>query len=225
MKRHLFLAAALTGTLALAGCDQADDGEQNAPADTATQNEQADTATATRNDQAAGDAQAQGRTLEGMLEFAATDTPLPEDARVTVSLRDVALADAPATVIAETQVDAGGNAPVAFAIDYPLNQVDPGHAHALHAEVRDADGQLQWISPARHSVEVGPDADQGPITLVLEPVERASALETADRAVDEAIERGTEAAGQAVEDAGEALAETADEAAESLETAGEGDDR
>ncbi|MFG6177584.1 YbaY family lipoprotein [Halomonas sp. THAF12] len=231
MKRHLFIVAALTGTLALAGCDQADDTEQDAQAGT-TQTEQAQNEQSAQNDTAQDTEQQVSKTLDGVLEFAATDTPLPDDAKVVVSLRDVALADAPATIITETNVDASGNDPVEFSLDYPVDQVDPGHAHALHAEVFDDEGNLLWNSPERHSVEVGPKADQAPITLTLEPVATEAMagepLEKTGEALDEAGDAVANTAGEAVEateqaagDAAEATQETAEDAAEATQQAAE----
>lgn len=223
MKRQLFIAAALTGTLALAGCDQADDSEQNA-ANTATQTEQT-----TAGEQAQTDQQQASRTLEGVMEFVATDTPLPDDAQVKVSLLDVARADAPATTISETTVDVSGNDPVEFSLDYPTAQVDPGHAHAVRAELRDDDGNLLWTSPQRHQVEVGPDAEQAPITVSLEPVASqgsiaGQALEDTENAADQAGDAVADTTGDAVEaagDAAEATEETAEDAAAASEEAAE----
>ncbi|MBB3139240.1 YbaY family lipoprotein [Halomonas organivorans] len=237
MKRHLFIVAALTGTLALAGCDKADDTEQDAQAET-TQTEQSaqgeQTAQSEQTDQSDTnqDTQQASKTLDGVLEFAATDTPLPDDAQVVVSLRDEALADAPATIITETNVDASGNGPVEFSLDYPTDQVDPGHAHALHAEVFDGDGNLRWNSPERHPVEVGPEAEQAPITLTLEPVATEAMagepLEETGEALDEAGDAVANTAGEAVEateqaagDAAEATQETAEDAAEATQQAAE----
>lgn len=222
MKRHLFIVAALTGTLALAGCDQADDTEQDAQAGT-TQTEQPQNEQAAQNDTAQDTEQQASKTLDGVLEFAATDTPLPDDAKVVVSLRDVALADASATVITETNVEVTNNEPVEFSLDYPVDQVDPGHAHALHAEVFDDEGNLLWNSPERHTVEVGPDAEQAPITLTLEPV-AGEAMEETGAAMDEAGDAVADTTGQAVEateqaagDAAEATQQAAEETADELD--------
>ncbi|WP_052719361.1 YbaY family lipoprotein [Halomonas sp. HG01] len=218
MKRQLFIAAALTGTLALAGCDQADDSEQNA-ADTATQTEQT-----TGSEQASqNDEQQASKTLEGVLEFVATDTPLPDDAQVTVSLLDVARADAPATTISETTVDVTGNDPVEFGLDYTTDQVDPGHAHAVRAEIRDDEGNLLWTTTQRHQVEVGPDAEQAPITVSLEPVASqgsiaGQALEDTENAVDQAGDAVADTTGDAMDAAGDAADATQDAAGDAVDT-------
>ncbi|WP_136248302.1 YbaY family lipoprotein [Halomonas borealis] len=207
MKRQLFIAAALTGTLALAGCDQADDSDQNASADTATQTEQSTASDQAGQGEQDGEQQA-SKTLEGVLEFVATETPVSDDAEVTVSLLDVARADAPATTISETTVDVASSGPVEFSIDYPTDQVDPGHAHAVRAEVRDDQGDLQWTSPQRHQVDVGPDAEQGPITVTLEPVASqgaiaGQAMEDTETAMNEAGNAVSNATGDAVDAASE----------------------
>ncbi|MDT8894642.1 YbaY family lipoprotein [Halomonas sp. I1] len=163
MKRPLLLIAALTGTLILAGCDDAKEaGQDNAES---TQTEQADAS----NQEAQSEASV-ARTLEGVLEFSATDVPLPDGADVMISLRDVSRADAPATTIAETRVTPGNEAPVEFRLDYDTADVNPEHTHGLRAALHGDEGELLWTTTSRHTVEVGPDAKQGPVTLVLEPV-------------------------------------------------------
>ncbi|RTR06966.1 YbaY family lipoprotein [Halomonas nitroreducens] len=215
MKRHLFIAAALTGTLVLAGCDNGDDTEQAAQNETTSQAEQPQEA-----DQQAS------RTLQGMLEFAATETPLPEEAEVTVSLQDVALADAPATVITETTVTPEDGEPVEFALDYDVSAVTAHHAHILQATLRDGDGNLRWTTKERHTVEVGPDAEQGPMTLVLEPVTSGPASdESLQEAQQDMLQSGDEAGDTASESSGESMEAIDEQATEMQEptTPSEGD--
>ncbi|WP_136253345.1 YbaY family lipoprotein [Onishia niordana] len=178
LKRHLFIAAALTGTLVLAGCDSGDDTEQAAQNETSSQTEQAaqdgassQTEQATQDGASSQTKQQASRTLQGKLEFSATETPLPEEAEVTVSLKDVAEADDPA-VITETTVIPKDGEPVEFALDYDATAATTtaSRAYILQATLYDGDGNLRWSTKQRHTVEVGPDAEQEPITLVLEPV-------------------------------------------------------
>lgn len=215
MKRHLFIAAALTGTLVLAGCDNGEDTEQAAQNETTSQTEQPQEAE-----------QQASQTLQGMLEFAATETPLPEEAEVTVSLQDVALADAPATVITETTVTPEDGEPVEFALDYDASAVTAHHAHILQATLRDGDGNLRWTTKARHKVEVGPDAEQGPITLVLEPVTSGpSGDESLQEAQQDMLESGEGAGAASSEASGESMEEIDEQATEMQEptTTSEGD--
>ncbi|MDN3557962.1 YbaY family lipoprotein [Halomonas maura] len=210
MKRHLFIAAALTGTLALAGCDNGEDTEQAAQDETTSQAEQPQEETTSQAEQPQEAEQQASQTLQGMLEFAATETPLPEEAEVTVSLREVAEADAPATVITETTVTPEDGEPVEFALDYDVSAVTADHAHILQATLRDGDDNLRWTTKERHTVEVGPDAEQGPITLVLEPV-------TSEAAGDENLQEAQQDMLES-DDAAGASSDTADEASgESME--------
>ncbi len=178
MKRSLLMIAALTGTLFLAGCDDAKEAEQdNAENAQAEQTEQASTS----SDQETQSEASVTRSLEGVLEFSATDVPLPDGAEVTVSLRDISRADAPATTIAETTVTPGNEDPVEFHLDYDTADVKPEHTHGLRAALHGDKGELLWTTTSRHTVDVGPDAKQGPITLVLEPVNTTPDGESCNR--------------------------------------------
>ncbi|SDG33972.1 Uncharacterized lipoprotein YbaY [Onishia taeanensis] len=163
LKRYLVIAATLTGTLILAGCDSGDDSEQAAKNETTNQAEQSQ-----ETEQAQESKQQARRTLQGKLEFFATETPLPKEAEVTVSLQDVAKADA--DPISETTVIPKASEPVEFTLDYDASAVNADHAYSLQANLYDADGTLRWTTQERHAIEVGPDAETKPITLVLEPV-------------------------------------------------------
>lgn len=163
LTRHLFIAAALTGTLLLAGCDNGDDTEEAAQNETTSQAEQSQ-----ETEQTQAPEQQASRTLQGKLEFFATETPLPKEAEVTVSLQDVAKADA--APVSETTVIPKAGEPVEFTLDYDTSAVNPDHTYSLQANLYDADGTLRWTTQERHAIEVGPDAEVKPITLALEPV-------------------------------------------------------
>ncbi|MDN3524618.1 YbaY family lipoprotein [Halomonas sabkhae] len=172
MKRHLLMIAALTGTLALAGCDDAKEAQQdNAEPPSSEQDAtQADTASNTGDEQGSSAGESVTRRIEGVLEFSATDIPLPEGASVTISLRDISRADAPATTIAETEVTPGNQVPAEFGLDYATGEVNPEHTHSLRAALHGDEGELLWTTTSRHVVQVGAEADTGSVTLVLEPV-------------------------------------------------------
>ncbi|WP_168011986.1 YbaY family lipoprotein [Halomonas salinarum] len=204
LKRHLFIAAALTGTLVLAGCDNGDDTEQ------ATQNEaSSQTEQAAQNGASSQTEQQASQTLQGKLEFSATETPLPEEAEVTVSLKDVAEANDP-TVITETTVTPKNGEPVEFALDYDASAVTASHAHILQATLHDGDGNLHWSTKQRHTVEIGPDAEQGPITLVLEPV-------TSGPSGDESLQEAQQDMLEPEKDSGEATSEAASQSMEEID--------
>ena len=84
---------------------------------------------------------------------------LPSDARVTVSLADVSLADAPAQVLGETVVDpAGRQVPIPYQISYDDSALRPNHSYVLQAKITIGE-QLLFINTTRHAVFAeGPDA-------------------------------------------------------------------
>lgn len=216
MKRPLLLIAALTGTLILAGCDDAKEAEQdNAES---TQAEQQANASA-QDDQSEASIT---RSLEGVLEFSATDVPLPDGAEVTISLRDISRADAPATTIAETSVTPGNEDPVEFHLDYDAADVDPKHTHGLRAALHGDKGELLWTTTSRHTVEVGPDAKQGPITLALEPVNTTPDGESLQEAQEDMLQEEAENA-DAQGDTADSLDEVNEQAADMQEPAPAGE--
>lgn len=70
---------------------------------------------------------------------------LPPAASVNVKLLDVSLADAPATIIAETTVTPGGQVPVPFTLSYDPARIDPAHRYVLQAQIV-VDGKLMFIT-------------------------------------------------------------------------------
>jgi len=60
---------------------------------------------------------------------------LPPDAKLTVVIEDVSLADAPATVLATTVVDPAGQPPIRFTIEYPAASIVEGHRYAVRARI------------------------------------------------------------------------------------------
>lgn len=83
---------------------------------------------------------------------------LPPEARITVQLVDVSLADAPATLLGETVIQPETQVPVPFRIDYDDAALKPGHSYALQARITLGD-ELMFINTSRHAVfGDGPDA-------------------------------------------------------------------
>ncbi|MBM4245276.1 MAG: hypothetical protein FJ148_15930 [Deltaproteobacteria bacterium] len=77
---------------------------------------------------------------------------LPPTAVVTVKLVDVSRADAPAEVLGEQRIEAGGKqVPFAFAIAYDPSRIEPGHDYAVQARIEDG-GSLRFISDRRYPV-------------------------------------------------------------------------
>ncbi len=78
---------------------------------------------------------------------------LPADARMIVRISDVSLMDAPATVIAETEVaTAGRQVPLAFTLDYDPSRIDPRRRYSVSARITDGNGRLIWITDSHHEL-------------------------------------------------------------------------
>jgi len=61
---------------------------------------------------------------------------LPADAELRVSLEDVSLQDAPAGLIAETRIPAGGkNLPMPFTLEYDAGLIEDSHAYNIRGEI------------------------------------------------------------------------------------------
>jgi putative lipoprotein len=77
---------------------------------------------------------------------------LPPAAVIKVQLVDVSRADAPATVLGEQVIEAGGKqVPFAFAIPYDPAAIEPSHSYAVQARI-EVDGQLRFINDQRYAV-------------------------------------------------------------------------
>lgn len=78
---------------------------------------------------------------------------LPQDARLKVTIADVGRADAPAQVIAETEIEtAGRQVPIPFTLDYDPTQIAPRGSYAVSARITDASGALLWITDTRFNL-------------------------------------------------------------------------
>lgn len=77
---------------------------------------------------------------------------LPPQAIITVRLVDVSLADAPAEIIAEQVITAGGQQPpFSFELPYNPRTFDPTRTYAVQARI-EADGELLFINDTRYPV-------------------------------------------------------------------------
>jgi putative lipoprotein len=77
---------------------------------------------------------------------------LPPSATVKVQLVDVSRADAPATVLGEQIITAGGKqVPFSFEIPYDPAKIDQRFSYAVQARIEDA-GRLLFINDTRYSV-------------------------------------------------------------------------
>ena len=77
---------------------------------------------------------------------------LPPEAVIKVQLLDVSRADAPASVLGEQVITAGGRqAPFAFEIAYDPARIDPRMTYAVTARIEEG-GRLRFISDQRYAV-------------------------------------------------------------------------
>jgi len=77
---------------------------------------------------------------------------LPPEALIKVQLLDVSRADAPAVVLGEQVITAGGRqVPFAFEITYDPARIDPRMTYAISARIEEG-GRLRFISNQRHAV-------------------------------------------------------------------------
>jgi putative lipoprotein len=77
---------------------------------------------------------------------------LPSSAVIRVQLVDVSRADAPATVLAEQVITAGGKqVPFAFEIPYDPSKLDQRYSYAVQARIEDG-GKLLFINDQRYAV-------------------------------------------------------------------------
>ena len=74
---------------------------------------------------------------------------LPPGAIVTVELRDVSMADAPAKMLGSTRFEAQGGPPYPFALSYDPEAIDERHSYALRATISSGD-QLLFTTDTHH---------------------------------------------------------------------------
>ncbi|MCI3181859.1 hypothetical protein C5708_16565 [Caulobacter sp. CCUG 60055] len=76
---------------------------------------------------------------------------LAPPARVTVTLSDVSLMDAPSKTIATQTIDGVQSGPVNFRLDYDPARIVPNHDYAVSARF-EVGGKLRFITDTRYSV-------------------------------------------------------------------------
>jgi len=77
---------------------------------------------------------------------------MPENAILTVQLRDVSRADASAQVIAEQKIAfAGRQVPLPFLLPYDPAKIDPKHIYSISARIT-VDGQLRFLNTSAYRV-------------------------------------------------------------------------
>lgn len=105
-------------------------------------------------------------TLTGTVALADAGV-LPADAVLTVTLEDVARADAPAVTLAQTTIDlTGQQPPIAFALNYFRGAIAAHGSYAVRARVSSGE-RLLFTTTERHQVD---PADPAPVHLLLSAV-------------------------------------------------------
>ena len=76
---------------------------------------------------------------------------LPPDAKVTITLADTSLADAPAKVVATQVIEGQSAPPFQFALAYDPTQIDARHTYSVSARI-EAGGKLRFITDTHYPV-------------------------------------------------------------------------
>ncbi len=108
-------------------------------------------------DEAPGDATDDASTDDGVVTgrvFYRERIAMPAGAVLTVTVLDVARADAAADVLARIDVPDPGNVPIDFEILYDTSLIDDRHTYSVRARI-DVDGSLVWTSDNAHLVITG----------------------------------------------------------------------
>jgi putative lipoprotein len=84
-----------------------------------------------------------GDTVSGVVTVAEDAPELPEDATLTVVIEDIGLADAPAEVVAQQEIDvADDEFPIEFGIDYDPAVIVASNPYQVSARVESGDELL-----------------------------------------------------------------------------------
>ena len=89
---------------------------------------------------------------------------LTPGARLEVSLEDISLADAPAKTIARLALEAPGQPPIAFSLQYDDQQIDPTRRYALRARIMEGE-QLLFTTDTVVPVLTGDDEEDQKLLL------------------------------------------------------------
>jgi putative lipoprotein len=97
---------------------------------------------------------------------------LPPDAVVSVQIRDVSLADAPAQVMGEQIIENPGQVPIPYDVAYDPNDIDERHTYAAAARIVDGSGKLLFITTTIFPVITRGNPTED-VQLLVERVEEA----------------------------------------------------
>ena len=158
MNTRLWILLAALSTGLLTACQPAATPEAIPPLDASSSRSAAASAAVAPAEQAM---------LEGTVWYRQRSA-LPEGAVVEVSLLDVSRADAPAVVLAQTQIVPTTQVPIAFTLHYDAGQIQPGHSYALQAKILLGD-TLLFISTEHYGV-LTRDAPSSGVQVRVDPV-------------------------------------------------------
>jgi putative lipoprotein len=104
-------------------------------------------------------------TLDVRLPAAAPQTLAPGHT-LNVGIEEISRADIPARVFAETMESLNGRSPPWEAVlTFATPEIDPRYTYAVRATIRDADGNLVFVTDERHAVLTGGSGRTASITL------------------------------------------------------------
>lgn len=96
---------------------------------------------------------------------------LPPEAVITVQIRDVSLADAPAQVLGEQVIQAEGKqVPIPYEVKYNPGEIKENHSYSMSVRIEDNAGQLLFISDTHTPVITGGSPTKD-VEIVVVPVE------------------------------------------------------
>lgn len=112
----------------------------------------------------------EGKTVLTLLEGIATyreRIALPPDAVLIVTIQDVSLADAPASVIARVRLPTNGRqVPLPYAVEYDASRILAGRRYTVSGRVEDGTGRLLWITDTAISLPEPGDRVDLPLVQV-----------------------------------------------------------
>lgn len=87
--------------------------------------------------------------------------------KLTVTLADVSLADAPSRELDREEIMLDGRSPpYQVQLTVPASQIDQRHEYAVRAEIRDPAGNLRFTTDTRHSVLTRGAPDNANIIMI-----------------------------------------------------------
>ena len=92
---------------------------------------------------------------------------LPEDAKLTIELRDVSYADALSELISSIIINDIGRPPVNFRLEYTPNQIQSNNTYSIGVKIHDSSDRLLFINDIAHEVITHGNSNRVNIDLVL----------------------------------------------------------